>query len=103
MKKIFFFAVLFSLVFIGVAKAQYASQRDASYIIIAKVMADHKMNDEEYINDIEALRENNQFNDKLQRMIERVSNSKSKDSRSKQVDKILRKAGEDIDRALGVR
>lgn len=103
MRKICFFVVLFSVFCVGTANAQYASQKDASYVIIAKIMADHKMNDEEYVNDIAALRENQRFNNKLQKMLEATSNSKNKDAKSKKVDTILRKAGEDIEKALGVR
>lgn len=103
MKKICFFVILFSFLCVGIAKAQYSSQKDAANIIIAKVIADHKMNDQEYINDIEALRENTRFNNKLQKMVQEVSNAKNKDFKSKKVDQILRKAGEDIDKVLGIR
>ncbi|MDR1693912.1 MAG: hypothetical protein LBR70_01780 [Lactobacillaceae bacterium] len=103
MRKICLFIIAFSFVCISAANAQYASQKNAANLIILKVMADYKMNDAEYINDIEALRENERFNKKLQKMLEATSNARSKDAKSERIDRILRKAGEDIDNVLNIR
>lgn len=90
---IVFFAVLLN---ISNANAQYASQKDASYIATLKAVLDYKMGDEENLKELEALRENEQFNRKLSRMMTKLSNKRSKDSKNTKIYKILIKAGKDI-------
>ena len=90
---IVFFAVLLS---ISNANAQYASQKDASYIATLKAVLDYKMGDEENLKELEALRENEQFNRKLSRMMTKLSNKRSKDSKNSRIYKILIKARKDI-------
>ena len=59
---IIFFAFLLN---VSNVCAQYAAQKDASYIATLKAVLDYKMNDEENIRELEDLRENEQFNQKL--------------------------------------
>ena len=100
MKKFLFF-VAFAAVFAVVgAAAQYSSQNEAKYIATLKAVVNYKIDDQENIRDIEALRQNRQFNQKLQRMLNKLSNERTKDSKNRQVLRILEKAGEDIYKLL---
>ena len=90
---IIFFAFLLN---ISNANAQYAAQKDASYIATLKAVLDYKMEDEENTNELASLRENKQFNLKLARMMTQLSNKRSKDSKNSRIYKILIKAGKDI-------
>ncbi|MFV0625740.1 MAG: hypothetical protein ACK5N8_00130 [Alphaproteobacteria bacterium] len=103
MKKIYFSVFILSVLFSVPAEAQLSATKDAQYLIIAKVVADYKMQDEEFVNDIDSLRDNERFNRKLQRMLESISNSRSKDSKNRQIVNILEKAGKDIDKILNIR
>ena len=92
-----FYLMLCSVLFgIGSANAQYASQKDASYIATLKAVLDFKMADEENLKNLDALRENATFNKKLARMMTKLSNKRSKDSTNTKIYKILIKAGKDI-------
>ena len=90
---IIFFALLLN---ISSAHAQYAAQKDASYIATLKAVLDYKMEDEENIKELASLRENKQFNLKLARMMTKLSNQRTKDSKNSRIYKILIKAGKDI-------
>ncbi len=103
MKKIYFSVFILSVFFANIAKAQLSATKDAQYLVIVKVVADYKIDDEEYSNDIETLRNNERFNRKLQRMLERISIDRSKDSKNRQIINILEKAGKDIDKVLNIR
>ena len=50
----------------------------------------------ENLKDLDALRENANFNKKLARMMTKLSNNRSKDSKNTKIYKILIKAGKDI-------
>ena len=92
-----FFLILF---FVGVivkpAQAQYASQMDAAYLATLKAVADYKINDEENLDEVEELRQDEKFNKKLRKMLNKLDNRKSKNSENKRVYEILKKAGRDI-------
>ena len=100
MQKLYFLAFLMSLIFTSNSYAQYSSQNDAKYIATLKAVVNYKIDDKEHMNDIEALRQNKQFNQKLQRMLNKLSNERTKDAKNRQVLKILEKAGEDIYKIL---
>ena len=100
MKKICLVVVIISFFCLAEAKAQYSSQNDAKYIATLKAVVNYKIDDKENIKDIEALRQNRQFNQKLQRMLDKLSNERTKDAKNRQVLKILEKAGEDIYKIL---
>ena len=99
MRKIIFI-ILFSLIIPSFAQAQSTAQRRVSNIIIVKVISEHKMDDEELARDIEALRDNDRFNRRLQRMLDQVQNTRTKNARNRELMRILERAGQDIDRLL---
>jgi len=76
--------------------AQMAAQKDAIYFATIKAVADYKIGDEENIKQIENLRNDTKFNEKLQKMMEKVSNTKSKDNKNQKIYNILRQAGKQI-------
>lgn len=103
MKKACLFVFVLSLLMTSSAEAQFAAQRDASHMIIVRVISEAKMEDQEFIRDIEDLRENQQFNRRLERMLGQISNERTKNARNREVVRILQQAGRDIERALNVR
>ncbi len=82
------------------ASAQFSAQKDAQYIATLKAVVNYKINDEEIIKDIESLRQNKAFNQKLQRMLNKLQNSRTKNTTNAKVQQILEKAGQDIYRLL---
>lgn len=78
------------------ASAQYASQKDAAYIATLKAVTDFKINDEENLKTMDKLREDKKFNAKLQKMIDQLSNQRSKTGKNRRVYEILKQAGKDI-------
>lgn len=92
-----FFLILFLVgVIVKPAQAQYASQKDAAYLATLKAVTDYKINDEENLDDVEELRQDEKFNKKLRKMLNKLDNRKSKNSENKRVYEILKKAGRDI-------
>lgn len=92
-----FFLILFLVgVIVKPAQAQYASQMDAAYLATLKAVADYKINDEENLDEVEELRQDEKFNKKLRKMLNKLDNRKSKNSENKRVYEILKKAGRDI-------
>lgn len=78
------------------ATAQYSAQKDAMYIATLKAVTDYKINDEENIKDIEALRENQRFLQDLRKMMKKLSNQRGKDALNARIYKILQNAGKEI-------
>lgn len=103
MKKLYLLIVLFSLVLTGTAHAQFAAQRDAANMIITKVIADYKLGDDEYLSDVNALREDQRFTQKLEKMLQELQNTHSKNSKNQRIVKILQDAGAEIDKVLNIR
>lgn len=98
--KRFLFVFFLAVVFVSPTNAQYASQQDAKYIATLKAVVNYKIDDEENIRAIDALRQDRRFNEKLSKMLDKLSNTRSKDTKNRQVLKILEKAGEDIYKLL---
>ena len=95
--KYFFAAFLFCFIcFSFTASAQYAAQDDAKYLATIKAVADFKINDEENLQAVEALRQNRAFNQKLQKMLNKLSTERTKNTTNRKVLQILEKAGKDI-------
>lgn len=94
--KILRLVLLAFLIQIPCANAQYASQKDASYVATLKAVLDFKMGDEENLKNLNALREDQRFNQKLANMLTKLSNNRSKDGKNSKIYKILIKAGKDI-------
>lgn len=100
MNKFSLAVMAWSILAAGESVAQYSSQNDAKYMATLKAVVNYKIDDQENIRDIEALRQNRQFNEKLQRMLDKLSNERTKDAKNRQVLKILEKAGEDVYKVL---
>ena len=96
MKFPFFIAVIALALSSQTANAQYSAQNDAMYLATIKAVANYKINDEETLQQVESLRQNKMFNAKLQRMLNKLSNKRSKDTTNQKVLDILEKAGKDI-------
>ena len=78
------------------AWAQYSSQKEAAYMATLKVVTDYKMNDEDNLKELNQLREDERFNEKLQKMLGKLSNRRTKDSTNAKVYRILLQAGKEI-------
>ncbi len=82
------------------AYAQFSAQKDAQYLATLKAVVNYKINDEENIKDIESLRQNQAFNQKLQNMLNKLQNTRTKNTTNRKVQQILEKAGQDLYRLL---
>lgn len=89
-------AVCFSVILSLPASAQFAAQNDAKYIATLKAVVIYKIDDDENLAAVESLRENQAFNRRLQRMLDKLQNSRTKNSTNRRVYNILLKAGKDI-------
>lgn len=96
MKSFILISVFSVLLLSSTARAQYSSQKDAAYLATIKAVADFKINDEEELDKVEDLRNDKAFNIKLSKMLDKLSNSKTKDSLNQRILKILKQAGKDI-------
>ncbi len=92
-----FYVILFSVFFVSNNTfAQYSSSKNAQYLATIKAVANYKIDDEEEIVQVEKLRENSNFNRKLQNMMTKLSNSRNKDSKNRRILQILEDAGKEI-------
>ena len=98
MVKMRMFSLILFVIFLQIpyANAQYSTQKDASDLATLKAVLDFKMKEEENLKNLEALRNNQRFKQKLVNMLEKLSNEKSKNSQNKKIYNILIKAGKDI-------
>lgn len=78
------------------AQAQYSSSKNAQYLATIKAVANYKINDEEEYRNVEKLRQDARFNEKLQSMLNKLQNSRNKNSDNKKILKILEDAGKEI-------
>ena len=78
MKKFAFLITVVMIGFAGAANAQMAATRDAQYIAVLRAVVNYKIDDEENIRNIERLREDRRFNEKVQKMLDKLSNNRSK-------------------------
>lgn len=91
-----FLALLFTVILSLPVSAQFAAQQEAQYMATLKAVVNYKIDDEENLRDIEALRENRRFNQKLARMMEKLQNTRTKNSTNRRVYNILLQAGKQI-------
>ena len=98
--KVFFAIVACFVLCAFPAKSQFSAQKDAQYIATLKAVVNYKINDEENLSDIEDLRQNLRFNQRLQKMLDKLKNTRTKNSTNKKVYNILLKAGEEIYKEL---
>lgn len=94
--RLLFLSFCLSVILSLPASAQFAAQNDAKYIATLKAVVNYKIDDEENLSAIESLRENQAFNRRLQRMLNKLQNSRTKNSTNRRVYNILLKAGKDI-------
>lgn len=80
----------------GDVNAQYSASKEAQYLAIVKAVADYKIDDEEHLRKMEKLRENEKFNRDLYSMIQKLDNSRRKDSTNRKVLQILENAGKQL-------
>ena len=69
---------------------------DAQYIAVLRAVVNYKIDDEENIRNIERLREDRRFNEKVQKMLDKLSNNRSKNTTNRKVLQILEQAGKDL-------
>lgn len=96
MRRALIFVIFILLCNINNSHAQFAADKDAAYLATLKAVADIKINDEEELDNVNRLRQDPQFNQKLYQMVQKLSNSKNKDSKNQRILRILKKAGKDI-------
>lgn len=94
--RLFFWALIFSFFCVGSVSAQYTSQKEAMYIATLKTVVNYKIDDEDNLSDVKKLRQNRRFNQRLQEMLDKLQNTRNKNSTNKKVYDILLKAGEDV-------
>lgn len=96
MKGLFLCLVLMVLCPLYQAQAQFAAQKEAAYLATLKAVTDYKINDEEVLQDMEKLRQNKKFNSDLQKMLDKLTNSRTKTAKNRRVYQILQRAGKEI-------
>lgn len=96
MKKLALYLTVLMLGFAGTAEAQMAATRDAQYIAVLRAVVNYKIDDEENIRNIERLRDDRRFNEKVQKMLDKLSNNRSKNTTNRKVLQILEQAGKDL-------
>lgn len=94
--KVFWLAAAALILPLSSSNAQYTAQREAMYIATLKAVVNYKIDDEENIRDMESLRQNQRFNEKLSRMMAKLSNSRTKNSTNSKIYRILLQAGKEI-------
>lgn len=99
MKK-FLLLLILSCLLVSPAFAQYTAQKEAQYIATLKAVTDYKINDAENLKNVQKLREDARFNRRLSKMLEKLQNTRTKDSRNQRIYDILLKAGEEIYKEL---
>ena len=88
--------LFFLLVSSSGANAQIATLNKAKYIATLKVVANHKMGDKGMLSDFERLRESEKFKKDLEKMVNKLDNSKPNDVTNRKIMRILEQAGKDI-------
>lgn len=94
---LFVMAFMFS---VTPAHAQFSATRDAQYMATLKAVVNYKIDDEEIFDDVERLRQNRNFYEKLQKMLNKLNNRRTKDTTNRKILRILEKAGEQIYKEL---
>ncbi len=80
--------------------AQSASQTDAKYLATLAAVINVKINDKSLSEDLDKLRENQNFMQKLQKKINRLSNEESSNALNRRVLDLLQDTGKQLDRML---
>ncbi|MBE6458927.1 MAG: hypothetical protein IJW72_06700 [Alphaproteobacteria bacterium] len=94
--RIVLLSLVFSMMYPFFASAQYAAQNDAKYIATLKAVVNYKIEDEENLSAVEHLREDQRFNRQLLRMLDKLQNTRTKNSTNKRIYDILLRAGKEV-------
>ena len=71
----------------------YGDQKDARNIKIVEAVAHYKLGDEKLREEMEKLDQNREYNKKMKKIIEKLSNDKRRDTKNREVVRILQEAG----------
>ena len=82
------------------AFAQSSAQQEAVNMAILYAVLNKKMKDEDIAKDLDSLRNNKKFIARLEKRLEKLSNSKNADAKNRKIRKILQDAGKEIDKSL---
>ena len=96
MRKILFLSCLFLGVQVADAMAQSATLNKAKYVATLKVVAEHKLNDDDLTKDLAKLRQSKKFKQDLNKMVEKLDNSRPSEAKNRKVMQILERAGREI-------
>lgn len=77
-------------------QAQMASLSDAKYMAVLKVVVNYKMGAEEISRDLDRLRESERFKRELEKIVDKLDNSKTSDATNRRIMRILEQAGKDV-------
>lgn len=94
--RLLFLVALMAFMNIPSSRAQFSAQNDAMYIATLKAVVNYKIDDAENLANIESLRENQLFNQRLARMLDKLQNTRTKDTTNRRVYNILLRAGKQI-------
>lgn len=82
------------------AHAQIAALDKAKYMAVLKVVVNYKMADENIVDDLDKLRESERFRKELEKIVNKLDNSKQSDASNRRIMRILEQAGKDVYREL---
>ena len=71
----------------------YGDQKEARNLKIVEAVAHYKLSDEKLLQEISKLDNNREFNRKMQKIMDNLSNDRHRNSKNKEVLKILQDAG----------
>ena len=69
---------------------------DAIYLATLKAVLDYKMNDEQNLENLQTLREDEEFNQKLRKILSKLSNNRQKPFKDRRIYEMLIKDGKAI-------
>ena len=96
MNKFFVLCVIFLCGVSVQAKAQSATLNKAKYLATIKVISEHKMDDADIEKDMDKLRSNKKFKQILNKMVEKLDNTRPNEAKNRRIMQILERAGKEI-------
>lgn len=94
--KYFIFFAFFLFCFGARAQNYSSSMDDAIYLATLKAVLDYKMNDEQNLENLQTLREDEEFNQKLRKILSKLSNNRQKPFKDRRIYEMLIKDGKAI-------
>lgn len=77
-------------------QAQMASLNNAKYLAVLKIVVNYKMGDESIVGDLDKLRESERFKKELEKIVDKLNNSKTSNATNRRIMRILEQAGKDV-------